>query len=882
MSQLYQLSQLIVIKFGGTSVSTLKRWQNIYDIVKKHLSNGFCPIIVCSAMQGVSNSLENCLRRAPNENLHDEVAKLKEQHDHLARELGVFPNSAVDEYFRELQQILTGIFLLKEVTPRIHAKVMAYGELCSTQLGALFLQNEGINLKWLDARKYLKSTVTTSTTSYLKAQVDYKFDKEMLHQFQKDQKAQAFLTQGFIASNENDETVLLGRGGSDTSAAYFAAKLKAKRLEIWTDVPGMFTANPQIISHARILKRLSYSEAQEMASSGAKVLHPRSLLPVAQYNIPLHICWTDHPEMSGTIISDREQFAKSSIEAGDAGGGGGGVKSISTKVGITLISIESSQMWQESGFLADLFNVFKKHALSIDLLSTSEMNVTVSLDAETKNLNKNILNDLTLDLQAFGEVKIISGCGVVSLVGKNIRSILHTLGPILKAFEEQEVYLLSQAANNLNLSFVVKEEETNRLLQQLHQHLFGDLVEDKILGPSWNELHATNIKSTKSLPSNTNTERAPWWTSKRHELLKLANEVGSSFVYHQATLAKTATEIQKLKSIDQVFYSIKANSNPQILETFFKKGLGFECVSVYELNHIFKTLYSIDPNKVIFTPNFASQDDYLYALKKRVRVTLDNIYPLTNWPKMWKDKEIFLRLDPGEGRGHHDHVKTAGKGSKFGITIDQLETIFSLLDKYNIKVIGLHVHSGSGIKNHTYWKEMASFLLGICDKFPAVNFIDLGGGLFVPYQPREKSIDLQAMDNAILEMKNLRPEIEFWLEPGRFLVAKSGVILAKVTQTKSKNNLTYVGVDVGMNALIRPALYGSYHHIVNLSRYNENNSIVANVVGPICETGDVIGHNRSLPNTREGDILLIDTVGAYGRSMSSNYNLRPMLKEFFI
>ena len=184
------------------------------------------------------------------------------------------------------------------------------------------------------------------------------------------------ITQGFIASDEDGNTVLLGRGGSDTSAAYLAAKLRAQRLEIWTDVPGMFSANPRSTPSARLLRSLHYDEAQEIATSGAKVLHPRCILPARQYRIPLHVYATQVPDCPRAPCSGAE-----------GADGGAQVKAVCIKKGITLISLESPGMWHQVGFLADAFQVFKEHGMSVDLVSTSETNVTVSLDPAANTLD---------------------------------------------------------------------------------------------------------------------------------------------------------------------------------------------------------------------------------------------------------------------------------------------------------------------------------------------------------------------------------------------------------------------------------------------------------------------------------------------------------------
>jgi diaminopimelate decarboxylase/aspartate kinase len=237
--------------------------------------------------------------------------------------------------------------------------------------------------------------------------------------------------------------------------------LAAKQLEIWTDVPGMFSANPRSTPSARQLLELAYDEAQEVATAGAKVLHPRCLLPAREYGIPIFVFATQAPEMRGTRIS--------ATPPSDAAQ----VKAVCVKKGVTLISLESPGMWHEVGFLADAFQIFKNHGLSVDLVSTSETNVTVSLDPQANAIDQGVLERLQADLSNLGRAEIIGPCASVSLLGRNIRSILHQLGPALELFAEQRIYLVSQAANDLNLTFVVDESQGDRLVDDLH-HLLVD------------------------------------------------------------------------------------------------------------------------------------------------------------------------------------------------------------------------------------------------------------------------------------------------------------------------------------------------------------------------------------------------------------------------
>jgi diaminopimelate decarboxylase/aspartate kinase len=198
------------------------------------------------------------------------------------------------------------------------------------------------------------------------------------------------------------------------------------------------------------------------------------------------------------------------------------------------------------------------------------------------------------------------------------------------------------------------------------------------------------------------------------------------------------------------------------------------------------------------------------------------------------------------------------------------------------RVTGLHAHTGSGIFNVANWTETGALLADMAARFPEARVVDLGGGIGVPEQMGHGEIDLRALDRGVAALAQRFPRIEFWMEPGRFLVAKAGVLVALVTQLKGKGDVQYVGIATGMNSLIRPALYGAHHDIRNLTRLEEPMSHRVNVVGPICESADQLGVDRWLPLCREGDVLLIATCGAYGYAMASHYNLRPPAAEFII
>jgi diaminopimelate decarboxylase/aspartate kinase len=198
------------------------------------------------------------------------------------------------------------------------------------------------------------------------------------------------------------------------------------------------------------------------------------------------------------------------------------------------------------------------------------------------------------------------------------------------------------------------------------------------------------------------------------------------------------------------------------------------------------------------------------------------------------------------------------------------------------RIVGLHAHTGSGVFDVRTWVDTARALASVARDLPDVRVLDIGGGIGVPERTAQPAVDLGTLNHELSGFRAAEPRFELWMEPGRYVVAAAGVLLARVTQIKGKGEVQYLGVATGMNSLIRPALYGAYHEIVNLSRLDRPTDQVFNVVGPICESADVLGHDRMLPDTAEGDVLLIANAGAYGRAMSSQYNLRAPAEEVVV
>ncbi len=855
------MASWIVLKFGGTSVSTRERWNTIAAVAEAHVKDDKRVLMVCSALAGISDKLE-ALLEASVEGAHEQLLQeIKQQHLDLAVELQLDGESLLFERFETLDRLAHGASLIRETSPRLKARVMAMGELMSTTLGTAYLLSRGLGTTWQDARNMLAALPEADGVPerhYLNARCGTEADLELRDGLE-EYDTPIVLTQGFIARDADGDTVLLGRGGSDTSAAYLAARVQAERLEIWTDVPGLFTANPRQIPSARLLRYLDYDEAQELATMGAKVLHPRCVDPVRRHHIPLHIRSTEAPDLQGTII------------ATDVPDVGAQVKALSIKTGVSLISMETLGMWQQVGFLADAFAVFKDHGLSVDLVATSETNVTVSLDPSANALNPSVIESLLEDLDAFCTAREIGPCAVVSLVGRNIRSLLNELAPVFEVFDEQQVYLVSQAASDLNFTFTVNEEQAPRLLRKLHAQLFDTRGPDDLLGPSWRELFG-ELADEATGPTR-------WWRNRREELLELAEKEAPCYVYNTDTLHAAVDSISSLAPISRRFYAIKANAHPEVLRLFEQRDLGFECVSPGEVTHVFDLFPDIDPSRILFTPNFAARKEYVTAFEIGIHVTLDNVHALERWGEVFEGQDVFIRVDPGRGHGHHRHVRTAGAQSKFGVSPPDMERLLSLAEELSVRIVGLHAHLGSGISTPDAWSDTALFLASIAEDIPTARVLNLGGGLSVPERPGALPLDLDALSEQLARFQTAYPGYELWIEPGRFLVSEAGVLLTRITQTKQKGDVHYVGVDTGMNSLVRPALYGAYHEIINLSKLDEPPSLTTEVVGPICETGDVLGHSRRLPPTEEGDILLVATAGAYGRVMSSHYNLRPPATE---
>lgn len=837
----------MVLKFGGTSVSSLAKWQTIASIVQQKIEQGQQVLLVHSAASGITNLLTEKI--TANRSIHQAVTTVLTD---LATELGVDT-----QRLEPALQPLRALDAKDTLNSWEQAQLLSLGELGTHLLATAYLQQQ-LDIHSLDPKDWLISSdhdKRSKDAQILTAKCDIR-PHPTIHQTLT---GACYIMPGFIAGDSAGRTVLLGRGGSDTSAAYMAVLLNASQLEIWTDVHGIFSANPHSIPNARLLLNLSYREAREIAASGGKVLHPRCILPVEQHGIPLLIKNTNDPAAIGTVLAAAHTPKKPRVSA------------INSRHQITLVSMESINMWHQAGFMGDVFNIYKQLGLSIDLVSTAQTNITISLDNIDNVINEAVLRDLKQALSSLCDVEIYRNCSAVTLVGYRIRALADKIAPVVSTFADQRIYITTQSSNDLNQTFVVDEDQADKLARALHEVL---IIEDKELddfGPTWAEL----IHDQSSQP-----ERIPaWWQKHREKLLELAAEQAPCYVYHLPTIKHQIEQLQKITAVDRFYYASKANSHPAVLAHMQTHGVNLETVSPEEILRVQQACPGIAATDILFTPNFAPIKEYGDALASGIHVTIDNPMLLFDYPEVFRGHSVILRLDPGHGSGHHRYVRTAGTHSKFGIPASDVEPVAQWCQQHDIQVKGLHAHAGSGILDHNNWPRIAEYLGSCLQLFPDAKIINVGGGLGIRENPGDFGLDLTELNTALTAFKQQHTGIELWMEPGRFLVAHCGILLARVTQTKWKGKQGYIGIETGMNSLIRPALYGAWHNIVNLSKLDEETEYTANVVGPMCETGDVLGVDRKMPLTQVGDVLLIANTGAYGAVMSSRYNLREPAQE---
>jgi aspartate kinase len=455
---------MLVMKFGGTSVADSAAIMRLVAIVKSRLSRH--PVVVVSALAQATDMLHQAAILAAEGNLAfatKQMNELKQRHFSITQDLindAVLlhsVNQKITNYFAEIANLLQGISLLNELSNRSIARVITFGELLSsTVIAAVFTANNLQNVL-LDAREFI-----ITDDNYLKGEPNLTLINQKVPAIIKPlvDDGNVVLTQGFLACNSKGDTTTLGRGGSDYSASLIGMALNATEIEIWTDVDGMLTADPRKVKNTKLIATISFAEAAELAYFGAKVLHPLTIQPAMEKNIPVRILNAMHAEKSGTLILP--ETPTNFIEAE-----GANIKSIACKEHITSLNIFSTKMLNSYGFLKRVFEIFDKNRTSVDLITTSEVNVSLTLD------NDDYLPNIVEELSHFSEVKVEPDKSLVCVVGKNIKNTKGIAKRVFQALGDVNITMISQGASVINLSFVVDRCDLNQVMQNMHDEFFG-------------------------------------------------------------------------------------------------------------------------------------------------------------------------------------------------------------------------------------------------------------------------------------------------------------------------------------------------------------------------------------------------------------------------
>jgi len=448
---------MIICKFGGTSVADGPAITRLIDIVRARVPER--PVIVVSALARVTDTLLNLARRAgmaDQTELEAGVSILLERHEQVAREVpgGAAALDAILADAAALRREL-GCVWRRVATPAELDAIAGRGELWSSRLVAAALAGAGLDAAWVDIRPLMVTDDRfTRATPYV--QVLNTRARESLRPLI--DAGRIPVTQGFIGATATGVPTTLGRGGSDFTAALLGAALETDRVEIWTDVNGLMTADPRIVSNARTLRAASYEEAAELATFGARILHPATALPLVRAGIPIVILNANSPERPGTTIEPEAQLDR----VGDSP-----IRSISWKQGITVINIRAPRMLGAYGFLRALFEVFERHETVVDVLASGEVSISLTIEDRSR------LDPLVRDLADLGEVWIEEHRAIVAIVGIGLRNTPGLAARVFNAVWPANVEIISQGASAINMTFVVREDDGPDVVRRLHQEFFG-------------------------------------------------------------------------------------------------------------------------------------------------------------------------------------------------------------------------------------------------------------------------------------------------------------------------------------------------------------------------------------------------------------------------
>jgi len=449
---------MIIMKFGGTSVADATAMLRTISIVESKLSQK--PVMVVSACAKVTDALYNVINLAEackQEEAADAIAALKARHMGIVDDINATLPAVNERKDRDVRGKINRIFATLEehlnegnMSECDKAMIISSGEYLSSTIIAYAMNMRGTKTNWVDARRMI-----ITDDDYLKANPLMEILEERASRVVKEAYAKysTIITQGFISATEDGKPTLLGRGGSDYTASLIGMAIDADRIEIWTDVDGVRTADPRLVNNTIGLHKLSYEEATEMARFGAKVLHPLTLEPAQKKNIPVYVLNSMNPSNEGTAILSKAIVFD-------------GIKTLSYKENIRVINIYSMKMINTVGFMEKVFKTFARHNVSVDLLSSSEASVTVTVDASQN------VDGAVKGLSNFADVTVDRDKAQISIIGKNIIGVRGLLATVFNAVIDSKIYMISQDTTYLNLSIVVDRPEMADVLKKLHQNIF--------------------------------------------------------------------------------------------------------------------------------------------------------------------------------------------------------------------------------------------------------------------------------------------------------------------------------------------------------------------------------------------------------------------------
>jgi aspartate kinase len=440
---------MIVMKFGGTSVESAEAIHRVAGIVRSQGARK--PVVVVSAMGKTTNKLLSIAADAIAGELKPALDELDELREfHLRESAGLGVDAIVEAHFQDLDALVRGLAVMRELTPRATDAIAAYGERISSLIVAAHFRHCGMNTAHVDSRSVIVTDRRHTQAAPLFEETNRRLRETLVPMLDH----MVVVMGGFIAATEDGVTTTLGRGGSDYTASIVGAGIGAEEIQIWTDVDGMLTADPTVLPSAHRVKVCSFTEAAELAYFGAKVLHPATVLPAIEKNIPVRILNSRRPDVEGTLIVSEPPPCSTPI------------RSIACKRNITLLNIVSTRMLMAHGFLRRIFEVFDRYETSVDMLATSEVSVSLTID------NTGSLAAIRTELEAFAEVSIEEHQAIVCLVGENIRRCDNVSARAFAALDGIRPSMVSQGASQLNLSLVVAAPDLQRAVESLHQEFF--------------------------------------------------------------------------------------------------------------------------------------------------------------------------------------------------------------------------------------------------------------------------------------------------------------------------------------------------------------------------------------------------------------------------